>query len=115
MVYLITETLQRSSWEEAWNSPHPFVMLFGSKEWETEKNEKKEWKCVHVYDAPILCDWINSCPVVAAWLAEKILESKNLEFKTVLGAWNSFAKYTNPELSHELFLTGRDKKKKDFY
>ncbi len=39
MVYLITETLQRSSWEEAWNSPHPYVMLFDTKEWEKERKK----------------------------------------------------------------------------
>lgn len=37
-------------------------------EWEAEHRE--EWKNVIVYDAAILCDWINSELAVAAWLFE---------------------------------------------
>ena len=37
-------------------------------EWEREHTD---WKQVKVYDASILCDWINNEPAVCAWLIEE--------------------------------------------
>ena len=49
-------------------------------EWETEHREK--WKNVIVYDATILCDWINSELAVAAWLFE-IYDKQNPLFECI--------------------------------
>lgn len=76
--------------------------------WETEHND---WKKVRVYDATIISDWINSNPAVAAWFCEQLHDTTDLSFKTVTQSWILFSKYTSPELSHELFLTGRIEKK----
>ena len=46
-------------------------------EWENNKND---WKEVHLYDASVLCDWINSRPAVAAWLMEKLFDDTKFFF-----------------------------------
>ena len=73
--------------------------------WESE--HKDGWHNVHVYDASVLCDWINSEPVVCAWLFEQYGEGKQLSFSSVTGAWEHFSNYTNPPLTSSLFLEGR--------
>lgn len=73
-------------------------------EWE---NSKSEWKRVRVYDASILCDWINECPNVCAWLFEEVF-GEHLGFYTLKEAWKRFSKKTSPPLSSSMFLSGRD-------
>ena len=65
-------------------------------QWEIEHNG--DWLGVHVYDASVLCDWINSEPAVCAWLFEQFGEGKKLSFSSVAGAWESFSNQTNPQL-----------------
>ena len=73
--------------------------------WET--THKADWKCIHIYDASVLCDWINSEPAVCAWLFEQYGESKYLNFSSVPEAWRAFSNHTNPPLSYSMFLEGR--------
>ena len=77
-------------------------------EWE---NEKKDWEKVKVYDATILCDWINDTPSVCAWLLENFFEEKQLDFFTVTKAWNNFSQKTNPPFINNLFMSGREEDK----
>ena len=51
--------------------------------WESE--HKDGWRDVHVYDASVLCDWINSEPAVCAWLFEQFSEGDQRSFSTVTG------------------------------
>ncbi len=80
-------------------------------EWE---NSKQDWKEVHLYDATVLCDWINSRPVVAAWLFEQLFDDNKLNFKTIATAWDSFSKTTNPAFTEKMFLLQRDNEKEIF-
>ncbi len=73
-------------------------------EWE---NEHTDWKQVKIYDASVLCDWINSQPVVCAWLMETVF-SERIEFSTLEHAWDQFSYKTSPRLSQSLFLGDRD-------
>ena len=73
-------------------------------EWE---KSKRAWKSVHVYDASMLCDWIDACPDVCAWLFEEIFEEP-LSFYTLHEAWERHSKKTNPPLSFSMFLNGRE-------
>ncbi len=63
----------------------PKVWAYGSSitEWE---NTHTDWATVKVYDAVILCDWINSEPAVCAWLLETIEDTENVNFLTVSSA-----------------------------
>jgi len=56
--------------------------------WEAERTD---WKSVHVYDASVLCDWINSEPTVVSWLLEVLFE-KSVDFSGIDQAWDLFSK-----------------------
>ena len=75
------------------------------EEWETERTD---WKQVKVYDASVLCDWINSEPAVCAWLIEEIFH-KPIDFSTLEYAWIQFSNKTSPPFLQSLFLTDREK------
>lgn len=77
-------------------------------EWESTH---KDWKHARIYDANILCDWINNEPAVAAWLLEEIY-GKEIEISTIEQAWRRFASKTNPCLSPTLFLQSREENAK---
>lgn len=79
-----------------------------------ESKHKDNWLGVHVYDASVLCDWINSEPAVCAWLFEQFGEGKNLSFSSVAGAWESFSNRTNPPLTASMFLEGRQDEVSEF-
>lgn len=74
-------------------------------EWEAEHTE---WKQARVYDASVLCDWINSEPAVCAWLMEKLFNA-SVDFVTLEYAWNKFTSKTSPCFTPSLFLTDREK------
>lgn len=73
--------------------------------WESE--HKDDWLGVHVYDASVLCDWLDSEPAVCAWLLEQYGEGRHLSFSTITGEWTSFSNRTNPPLTSSMFLEGR--------
>ena len=74
-------------------------------EWESKHND---WKEVHIYDASILCDWINSEPAVCAWLLETIFH-KQVYFTTLTKAWEEFSNKTKPCFTPLMFIEDREK------
>lgn len=80
--------------------------------WEAE--HKGDWHDVRVYDASILCNWLDSEPAVSAWLLEQYGEGKQLSFSTVTGGWISFSNRTNPPLTSSMFLEERQAEAKEF-
>ena len=80
--------------------------------WESEHQD--EWLGVHIYDAFVLCDWLDSEPAVCAWLLEQFGEGKHLSFSTVTGGWTSFCNRTNPPLTSSMFLEERQDKVAEF-
>ena len=85
-------------------SPKIWAFPTTKTEWE---NEHTDWKQAKIYDASVLCDWINSQPAVCAWLMETVF-SEEIEFSTLECAWNRFSHKTSPCLSQLLFLSDRD-------
>lgn len=73
-------------------------------QWEAEHTD---WKAVHVYDASVLCDWINSEPTVVSWLLSVIFE-KTVDFSEINQAWRLFSQKTKPPFSLEMFLENRE-------
>ena len=73
--------------------------------WEAERTD---WKSVHVYDASVLCDWINSEPTVVSWLLEVLFE-KSVDFSGIDQAWDLFSKKTNPAFTADMFLDNRER------
>ncbi|MBR0452279.1 MAG: hypothetical protein IJI78_09835 [Oscillospiraceae bacterium] len=74
-------------------------------QWESEHTD---WKAVHVYDASVLCDWINSEPTVVSWLLELLFDT-TADFSGIDQAWELFSQKTNPPFSLEMFLENREK------
>ena len=72
--------------------------------WESDHTD---WKAVHVYDASILCDWINGEPTVASWLLETIF-GRETDFYTIDKAWDLFSQKTNPGFIDELFINSHE-------
>ena len=95
----------------------PKIWAYDKMGWSISKWEasKKDWKTVKVYDASVLCDWLNKSPSVSAWLFEKIYEGEHLDFTTASKAWEIFSQKTEPPFSKSLFINGRDNKKSEFY
>ena len=83
--------------------PKIWAYRISISEWE---KSKRAWKKVHVYDASMLCDWIDAFPDVCAWLFEELFEEP-LSFYTLNEAWKRHSKKTNPSLSFSMFLNGR--------
>ena len=79
-------------------------------EWESEHTD---WKQVKIYDASVLCDWINSQPAICAWLIETLFGTE-IEFSTLEHAWDQFSHKTSPCLSQSLFLCDRDEEVSDY-
>lgn len=72
--------------------------------WEAEHTD---WKLVKIYDASVLCDWIEQTPVVCAWLLEQFSDNHAAEFSTLAYAWDLFTQKTSPAISDSLFLADR--------
>ena len=81
-------------------------------EWEAE--HRGEWKAVYVYDASVLCDWLNSEPAVCAWLIQNYLENEAVEIDSVAHAWEQFVQRTNPPLNQAMFQIGREEQLEAF-
>ena len=92
--------------------PYIWAQKCSIQEW--EKEHKNGWKDVHVYDAVMLAEWVNSEPAVFAWLIEKIGSEINISFSSVSVAWNRFSSKTFPRFAESLFTGGRDKKVEEF-
>lgn len=82
-------------------------------QWENE--HKADWKDVHVYDASVLCDWINYEPAVCAWFFETYYQQGHLEFSSVTSAWAKLAHKTTPAFSHTMFIEGRKNQANQFH
>lgn len=86
----------------------PKIWAYKSSISKWENGHKRDWKNIHVYDASVLCDWINSEPAVCAWLFEAYYEERKLDFSSVDCAWEKLANRTMPSFSHTIFTKGRD-------
>ena len=86
----------------------PKIWAYATTITEWEATHKDDWKAVYIYDASILCDWMNSQPAVTAWFLENLYEEKSLDFSSVSHAWNKLSHRTNPTFTHKIFTIGRE-------
>ena len=80
-------------------------------EWE---NTHTDWKKVKVYDATIICSWINSEPAVFSWLIEEFFDDDLCSISSVNKAWTRLANYTNPAFTSQMFLMNRKEQQNQF-
>lgn len=69
---------------------------------------KAKWKEVRIIDGQRLFDWLEICPAIAlAWAAE--IHGVNISSLKVFDvAWDEIAGTTNPKLTKEIVIAGRD-------
>lgn len=80
--------------------------------WEAEHTD---WKRAKIYDASVLCDWIEQTPVVRAWLLEAFSDNRSIDFSTLAHAWSLFAQKTSFAMSDSLFLADREQEMACFF
>lgn len=85
----------------------PKVWAYDTSTTQWESEHRVGWRDIHIYDASVICDWINSEPAVCAWLIEQFRNGISISFSSVADAWKFFSKRTNPPLSSSLFMEGR--------
>ena len=85
----------------------PKVWKYSESIHEWVSSHSNNWKSVRVYDASVICDWLNTEPTVCAWFLEQFSEKHADGFSTVQAAWDHFSNLTSPALSSTLFTIGR--------
>lgn len=85
--------------------------IWSKKEkWAQEKNKEGFWREVRVYDGRDLEECLENAPAVGAWLARHI--GKYPHNVQALEDWyNEWSNVTNPQITPELVLGGRDKER----
>lgn len=77
-------------------------------EWTTEKREDKIWKDVQALNADDLEAWLDQTQPVAAWLARQMGKVPQ-GVMALDDFWEEWSKTTNPPVSFDLVLAGREK------
>ncbi|WP_029007349.1 helix-turn-helix domain-containing protein [Azospirillum halopraeferens] len=79
----------------------------GKTDWAKAKAADGVWREVRVIDADDLIQWLDACPAVAQWLAIRI-GRRPAELSNLDEVWDTWSLATEPRLSPDLILTGRD-------
>jgi len=79
----------------------------GKAEWAEEKQGENVWAEVRAYDADDLEQWLDQTLPVAAWARRQIVGAPE-GLRDMEEIWELWSLRTNPRLSAELFLAGRD-------
>lgn len=80
----------------------------GKLRWATQKRAEKKWRDVLVWDCDDLEQWLETAPSVDAWLA-RLLGILPTEVRDFSDYWESLAATSEPALTREVFLAGREK------
>jgi len=79
----------------------------GKRKWERERRKEEKWRDVRALDAEDLVSWLERTLPVAAWFAAQL--GLPIDSVQALGDyWSSFKDATEPALSAELLLAGRE-------
>jgi hypothetical protein len=79
----------------------------GKKDWADEKQAENVWAEVRLYDADDLEQWLDQILPVAAWARRQIVGLPE-GLRDVEEVWESWFLRTNPRLTPEVFLAGRN-------
>lgn len=78
----------------------------GKAKWVTARKAEIFWRDLRAYDADDLAAWLERAPGVHLWLS--ILIGKHPEGATDISSfWNDWAEATNPRMSADLVISGR--------
>jgi hypothetical protein len=81
--------------------------------WVTERKAEKIWNDVVVIDGVDLQDWLEAAPVVMLQLAAEMHLVPEAGLYTLDQAWEDWSRLTNPPISEELVVTGREEQEKN--
>eukprot|EP00362_Geleiidae_sp_MMETSP1317_P001174 CAMPEP_0201282030 /NCGR_PEP_ID=MMETSP1317-20130820/4667_1 /ASSEMBLY_ACC=CAM_ASM_000770 /TAXON_ID=187299 /ORGANISM="Undescribed Undescribed, Strain Undescribed" /LENGTH=258 /DNA_ID=CAMNT_0047593621 /DNA_START=67 /DNA_END=840 /DNA_ORIENTATION=+ len=89
-------------------------LVWANKEdWITEKRKENIWCDVVVIDGVDLKDWLESAPAVNLQFAAELGIVPEEGLQTPKQAWQDFSFLTNPPISEELVVIGKEKQEKD--
>ncbi len=77
-------------------------------EWATSKAASNHWKSVRAIDADDLALWLDQAPAVGLWLAKRLGKASAGGIRSLESFWEEWSESTNPPLSAEVVLGGRD-------
>ncbi len=80
----------------------------GAEAWVKEKRTEAHWKDVVVITAVELEDWLEKCPSVAIWLAERFGKTTPSGFYAANSWWMKWAQGKDVILNHNILLGGRE-------
>jgi hypothetical protein len=87
--------------------------VWGNREdWIAQRLEEGQWRDVRVIDAGVLAQWIDSARGVGAWLARELGKLPEAGIASLEEFWQEWAESTQPAISPELVLAGRDEQKR---
>lgn len=100
-------TVRLTSMEAAERAKSTFVFVTprdwpGKTDWETEKNNKDDWKAVRVFDASDLEQWLEQSIAAQIWLAEKLALPRN-GYETLEYAWSRWTNVSEPRMTPAIF------------
>lgn len=78
-------------------------------EWAISKAAPNHWKSVKAIDADDLALWLDQVPAVGLWLAKHLGKAGMGGIRSLESFWEEWSESTNPPLSTEIVLGGRDK------
>jgi hypothetical protein len=78
-------------------------------EWASGKAANNQWKAVKAIDADDLALWLDQVPAVGLWLAKHLGKAPSGGIRTLESFWEEWSATTNPSLSTEVVVGGRDK------
>ncbi|MCC5812494.1 MAG: hypothetical protein JJU06_19190 [Ectothiorhodospiraceae bacterium] len=84
----------------------------GKKRWSKAKRAEGIWKDVRVLDADDLESMLEQAPAVALWLAERMGKITG-SFQSLEEYWNDWSSETDPAVSTDLVLAGREESAKE--
>ena len=83
------------------------------EEWENEKKKEGVWRDVIVIDGVDLKDWLEEATAVSLQFAAELGIVPEEGLQTPEQAWQDWSYLTDPPMSEELVVTGREEQEKD--
>jgi hypothetical protein len=77
-------------------------------EWARERTDEGKWKAVRAYGLDDIETWLETAPVTWAWFSELVRLSP-YGLRSAEAWWDAWSNRTNPAISAEVVLAGREK------
>jgi hypothetical protein len=89
------------------------IVWSNKEEWISERKKENIWKDVRVIDGVDLQDWLEEAPAVSLQLAAEMGYIPDSGLQTLDQAWEEWSYLTEPPLSEEVAIAGREEQEKE--